>query len=136
MSNGGLLKSDRAVSAVISVVLLVAVTVILASVVSLFAVGLDEQARTDVPEVDFDFTYTQSGGTTQVTISHEHGQNIDASDLEIQGASVSNDWPSDEISTGDSWTGTTSGSTTEIVIVWRDDDGQTSHVITRSQVPT
>lgn len=131
MNVRALYKEDRAVSPVIGVVLMVAVTVVLASVIGVFAVGLGETAQTNVPEVDFDFTY---GSGSSVTISHEGGQNIDASDLEIRGAGGGT-WPS-RISSGDSWTGNVNAGADEIVVVWRDDDGRTSHVIARSPVPS
>lgn len=128
-------RDETAVSPVIGTILLVAITVILATIIGVFAVGLGEQAQTDVPNVDFDYDYDDSA-PPDVTITHERGQEIDAGQLEVQGASPTGGWGASEVESGVSWTGEVDTGAEEVRVVWRDDDGRTSHTIARSEVPS
>lgn len=76
---------QRGVSQVLSVVLMVTITVVLASVVASAALGIGDQAEA-APTADFDITYDESADT--VTIRHYGGQDILATDLYIRGTSV------------------------------------------------
>ena len=122
-----LLADDDAVSPVIGVILMVAITVILAAVIATFVLGLGEQINDTAPNTSFTFDYeeVQSGnkddswGVTAnstnddaiLTITHSGGPNIDAEQLGVAGSSIngSAQWDdtsqysaSDEISAGDS----------------------------------
>jgi len=83
-----LVDDDRAVSPVIGVILMVAITVILAAVIGTFVLGLGDQIQSTTPQASFGFdtgTYTGENGTeyTSVTITHESGDTISASDLTV-----------------------------------------------------
>ena len=70
------LTDDNAVSPVIGVILMVAITVILAAVIGTFVLGLGEQTET-APQASFSFDYNESGGTNGLlTITHESGEAI------------------------------------------------------------
>ncbi|MFC4357234.1 type IV pilin N-terminal domain-containing protein [Halobium salinum] len=71
---------DRAVSPVIGVILMVAITVILAAVIGTFVLGLGEQVGPSAPQASFSFD--QAG--SDVTISHDGGDKIEGADLEIR----------------------------------------------------
>ena len=73
-----LLTEDRAVSPVIGVILMVAITVILAAVIGTFVLGLGESVQT-TPQAKFAFDYQQGN----LTITHEGGDAIAAADLSI-----------------------------------------------------
>lgn len=67
---------DRAVSPVIGVILMVAITVVLAVTVGTFAFGLVDDATVSTPPASFTADYdTQQG---QVTVTFDSGQGIDA----------------------------------------------------------
>jgi len=96
MKLGKLFNDDRAVSPVIGVILMVAITVILAAVIGTFVLGLGDQVQQDTPRASFGFdTGTTEvgvnviGGTTDtvtvdsVTITHESGDTIDSNNLRI-----------------------------------------------------
>jgi flagellin-like protein len=73
---------SRAVSPVIGVILMVAITVILAAVIGTFVLGLGDSVES-APQASFNFDYDDTG-TEEVTIRHRGGDNIDASKLEVR----------------------------------------------------
>ena len=73
-----LIQDQRAVSPVIGVILMVAITVILAAVIGTFVLGLGESVQT-TPQAKFTFDY-QSG---QLSVTHDGGDSIVAADLSI-----------------------------------------------------
>jgi len=80
---------SRAVSPVIGVILMVAITVIVAAVIGTFVLGLGDSVES-APQASFSFDYDDSGTPSEVTIRHRGGDTIDVSDIEIRvdGATV------------------------------------------------
>ena len=78
---------ERAVSPVIGVILMVAITVILAAVIGTFVLGLGDSVES-APQASFNFDYSQSSDS--VTITHRGGDNINPEDvqLRINGTSI------------------------------------------------
>lgn len=100
---------DRAVSPVIGVILMVAITVILAAVIASFVLGLGDQADDVSPSIVFDsdttsdFNVTDTG-TMTITIDTTDGD-VDPDTIYVRGAADLNDedenaW--DEIAAGES----------------------------------
>jgi flagellin-like protein len=85
-----LFTEDRAVSPVIGVILMVAITVILAAVIGTFVLGLGDQVSESAPQAQFTFDYTD-GTNDVITVTHDGGDAIDAGDLNVSvsGASPS-----------------------------------------------
>ncbi len=83
-----LFDDDRAVSPVIGVILMVAITVILAAVIGTFVLGLGDQVQSTTPQASFGFDTSEqtiSGTTfTAVTVTHESGDSIAESDISVQ----------------------------------------------------
>jgi flagellin-like protein len=77
-----LLDDDNAVSPVIGVILMVAITVILAAVIASFVLGLGPSGDTQ-PTASFGFDY--NSGDSELTITHENGDQVLAKDLYIRG---------------------------------------------------
>jgi flagellin-like protein len=75
-----LFTEDRAVSPVIGVILMVAITVILAAVIGTFVLGLGDQVSESAPQAQFTFDFD---GDDQVNITHDGGDAINAEDLNI-----------------------------------------------------
>ena len=75
---------SRAVSPVIGVILMVAITVILAAVIGTFVLGLGDQVES-APHASFSFDLDESSDT--LTVSHRGGDTIDESDIEVRGLS-------------------------------------------------
>jgi flagellin-like protein len=140
-----LLTDDDAVSPVIGVILMVAITVILAAVIASFVLGLGDQ-NNPAPTADFNFDYDSS--TPQVTVTHGDGDSIVAENIYIRGQELSsggNTWDtygsasaSDEIGAGESITvGLSSGSADQYVInvVWEDPDSDSTSTLSSDSGP-
>ena len=78
MKPSALIKDDDAVSPVIGVILMVAITVILAAVIASFVLGLGDQ-NNPAPTTSFDFNTDISNES--VTVSHEDGDEISSDNL-------------------------------------------------------
>ena len=86
-----LFTEERAVSPVIGVILMVAITVILAAVIGAFVLGLGGETQ-ETPQVSLSF----SGDADEVTVAHRGGDTLDTDDLELRGSAVTDgpdDWP-------------------------------------------
>jgi flagellin-like protein len=115
-----LLADDDAVSPVIGVILMVAITVILAAVIASFVLGLGDQASQTTPQVSFSFDYDSSldgnsdgdysGGLSNtgtngvLTITHDGGDSVNENRLSFTDAD------GNSIDTLDSATGLGDGS--------------------------
>jgi flagellin-like protein len=80
------LDDDRAVSPVIGVILMVAITVILAAVIGTFVLGLGDQVSQTTPQASFSFDYdrdTTAPIQDELTVSHNGGDTLEASEVSI-----------------------------------------------------
>ncbi|UPV73645.1 type IV pilin N-terminal domain-containing protein [Halorussus limi] len=84
---------DRAVSPVIGVILMVAITVILAAVIGTFVLGLGDRVSQASPSATFSFDYT-AGNNDAVEITHDGGAGIESSQVNIS-VGGQNAWSSD-----------------------------------------
>ncbi len=82
-----LFNDDRAVSPVIGVILMVAITVILAAVIGTFVLGLGDQVQSTTPQASFGFSQTtESFGSVQaeaITVTHQSGDTLDESNVDV-----------------------------------------------------
>ncbi len=78
---------DRAVSPVIGVILMVAITVILAAVIASFVLGLGQNQEV-APTSTFDFNY--DADENNVTVTHTGGDNVRNDSVAIRGTSLTN----------------------------------------------
>ncbi|PSQ49682.1 type IV pilin [Halobacteriales archaeon SW_6_65_15] len=144
-----LLTDDDAVSPVIGVILMVAITVILAAVIGTFVLGLGQNVQSTAPQVSFAF---DQNGVPEVTITHDGGDTIAHNNIKVTvdgNAAYTDDtgtepWNTDgnEVTAGDSETIThyedggetaiSSGQT--IRVVWTSDSGDNSQVLGEYEV--
>ena len=80
MNRRQLLRDERAVSPVIGVILMVAITVILSAVIGTFVLGLGEQVSETPPQAQFTFEFN---GSTGLNITHDGGDSLDAGTLNV-----------------------------------------------------
>jgi flagellin-like protein len=154
-----LFHDEDAVSPVIGVILMVAITVILAAVIGTFVLGLGDQVQSSAPNADFQFEYpnsTYDGSSGEVVeVTHNGGQDVSASNVNVQigsqdvgdvtstSGNVSTEWPS-TISTGDELVVTAPTSSPAISIdagetvrvIWTSPNGDSSNTIGESTVPS
>jgi flagellin-like protein len=140
---------DRAVSPVIGVILMVAITVILAAVIGTFVLGLGDQVQQTSPNAQWDWSYDG----TDLEITHEGGDTVDATTLSFSGNglasgpyediyddgttdlnSVDNAFQNEQVSAGDSATlvaaDISANSNEEVRLVWTAEGGGQSSTLT------
>jgi len=91
---------------------MVAITVILAAVIGTFVLGLGDQIQSTTPQASFGFDSADSA--TNVTITHESGNSIPASNINISATSnfsATGDTSATDNSTSYSWADFPSAST-------------------------
>lgn len=74
-------NQSRAVSPVIGVILMVAITVILAAVIGTFVLGLGGQVSSTSPQASFSFELSNSD--QNVTVTHDGGDSVAADDINV-----------------------------------------------------
>jgi flagellin-like protein len=130
-------SDERAVSPVIGVILMVAITVILAAVIGTFVLGLGDSVGNNAPQASFSFDYDMTGSNS-VTVTHEGGDTItsdSASSINITDeAGDSTPWSLD-ISAGDSETHSDFNAGDEIRVIWTSPDGSSTQTIGSSTAP-
>jgi len=142
-----LLEDDDAVSPVIGVILMVAITVILAAVIGTFVLGLSDNAA-PTPTASFDTTWDSSaspsntelyqGGSGnaddgvaggELTVTHTSGETIEGSQLSVKDDDDGSIKPfSGEVGAGDSAT-FAAGADDTVRVVWKSADGTTTDTL-------
>jgi flagellin-like protein len=125
-----LFDDDSAVSPVIGVILMVAITVILAAVIGTFVLGLgDNVESTPTAQFDIDFNDEQ--------ITHEGGDAIPADQLEVVVGGSPSDWDgSDDVTAGDTHSLSSDlSSPTEVRVVWTSQSGGSSQTLASAEAP-
>ena len=72
---------DRAVSPVIGVILMVAITVILAAVIGTFVLGLGDQVQQTSPNAQWSWDYSDD----ELNVTHSGGDSVSYERLEVTG---------------------------------------------------
>jgi len=72
-------QTNRAVSPVIGVILMVAITVILAAVIGVFVLGFGESVSESPPQAQFSIDYSDGNAT----ITHEGGDSVNTDDVYV-----------------------------------------------------
>ncbi|MFC7202376.1 type IV pilin [Haloferax namakaokahaiae] len=151
-----LLADEDAVSPVIGVILMVAITVILAAVIGTFVLGLGDQVSTTAPQASFGFDYDDAGNGN-LTVTHESGTSIASSQVNVTSSEAINSstagagvtaaqslsWEdlsgsSADISAGSSITVHTDSGTigdNTVRIVWSDESGSNSATLQKWSGP-
>jgi len=132
-----LLTDDDAVSPVIGVILMVAITVILAAVIASFVLGLGDSTNT-TPSATMNFDYNSSAGVVNVT--HNTGDSLDGARITIKSDNSSNAFtqPSDSetYTAGDEIGGASNVSSGDTIrVVWQSEDQESSSTIGEYTAP-
>ncbi|MFU1782401.1 type IV pilin [Haloarcula japonica] len=144
-----LIHDDDAVSPVIGVILMVAITVILAAVIASFVLGLGDQAQQATPQASFSWEYDSSG--PEVTITHDGGDTIAGDELYVRGSlnsngdSIDDTWKSQsggttEVTAGnsitvDTYSGSNIDSEYDLRVVYQTTEGDTSATLSQNTGP-
>lgn len=131
--------SDRAESPVIGVILMVAITVILAAIIGTFVLGLGGEIQNTNPQAGFSFSYDDGttgadcslGSDGQLTITHDSGETVDPAQVSVTDSDGSVPWDGNsDSSCAATATEITAGSTmavdvdsdTTVRVVWANTD--------------
>jgi flagellin-like protein len=138
---------EDAVSPVIGVILMVAITVILAAVIGTFVLGLGDQVQNNAPQATFSFDYEGTGaGPYTVTATHDGGDTFNDENTqsltlqgpsEADGSTVSSEFTvADGVSAGTSQdiTGIAGGG--EIRIIWTSANGGNTATVASGTTPS
>mgnify|MGYP000194576559 CR=1 FL=1 len=129
-----LFQDDDAVSPVIGVILMVAITVILAAVIGAFVLNLGG-GQNAAPQASF--TFTQNDSTTNdADVEHAGGDTIDAGQITISGPggeddSYSGDWSSGQTKVA---SGVLTSGTGDVQVIWDNPEGDDSNIIGEGSV--
>ena len=86
------LDDDRAVSPVIGVILMVAITVILAAVIGTFVLGLGDQISQTTPQASFSFDYERvDSGNDSLEIAHNGWDTLEVQEINVTMSGASGD---------------------------------------------
>ena len=125
-------EDDRAVSPVIGIILMVAITVILAAVIGTFVLGLGDSVTGETaPQASWDMADAPDGDG--LVIAHNGGPSVEASNLEItvDGWSVSSGQQfGGTVSAGSETTVTGVSDGQEVQVIWNAPDSDSSQVLT------
>jgi flagellin-like protein len=142
---------DRAVSPVIGVILMVAITVILAAVIGAFALSFADGGGSSAPQISLESDYNETNDNV-VTLTVQSGDTFDAENVEFEGDLASQtdadvesggeDWTAssdfndgDSVSAGDSIEVGVTGPDYTVELVWQGDDGGESSIIRTLEGP-
>jgi flagellin-like protein len=147
-----LCTDDDAVSPVIGVILMVAITVILAAVIASFVLGLGETANQTTPQASWGFDYDSSttnddfgsdtlGADGTLTITHEGGDSIPANQLTLNDGGE--DGPTSDFTAAGISSDVTAGTTLEVTIdsddtitvIWTGENEETSTTLSTYEGP-
>ena len=143
--------SERGVSPVIGVILMVAITVILAAVIGAFVLGLGDQVSNNAPQASFGFDFEEDATNRNVTITHDGGDDIDQSAIKVT-IDGQEEYPttntftqvgsgfSDPITTGDSVELSIGESNIDggetVRVIWENPSGGSSNTLAERDWPT
>jgi len=147
-----LFNDEDAVSPVIGVILMVAITVILAAVIGTFVLGLGDRVSQASPSATFTFDYSKSGSDITVNATHDGGAAVpsDQVNVTVGGQNVYGDGSLVDASDGNtsSWDGDiTAGDSIGVIsddfsdgeavkIIWHASGSDKTAVIGESEVNT
>ncbi|MXR40534.1 type IV pilin [Halobaculum sp. WSA2] len=130
---------DRAVSPVIGVILMVAITVILAAVIGSFVLGLGNSVQQTAPNANFQFDFEENSGVYNVTATHTGGNTIAGGSTvtlnTTDTAAVVVTQFDSSVSAGDSAElgNVSSGST--VRVIWSSGSGETTQTLAERTTP-
>jgi len=124
--------SDRGVSPVIGVILMVAITVILAAVIGAFVLGLGDQVSNNAPQASFSYDFNQS----DATVTHTGGDSIQNASVYVTNGSDSSItyFKDDPVKTGSTAVVPYNGNDT-VRVIWENPAGGSSNTLAQRDAP-
>ncbi|WP_181685656.1 type IV pilin [Halorhabdus salina] len=123
------LPNKRGVISILGILLLIVGAIFGTFVMEM---GASQGEASVPPQAVFGFESDDSGA---VVITHEGGDMVPRSALEVRSPGTVSEWPDDEIAAGDSITVTELESGDAIRVVWESPDGEKASVLATYDVP-
>ena len=143
MELNNIFTDDDAVSPVIGVILMVAITVILAAVIGTFVLGLGDQVQNNAPQASFSFDYQDFGGSAgTVVATHDGGATFNAENtgrlyLSAGGAETTfTAVTNGGASAGDSVSETGVNTGTDVSVIWESPSGENTATLASGTTPS
>lgn len=139
MNVNQLLADDRAVSPVVGVAILIAITVILAAVIGGVVLGLNTESA-ESPQASLQFEYNDT--STDLTIRHTGGESLDSDHVVVRGQAVDDgsgtfssevDLPRD-LDAGQSAVVQADTINQEVSVVWQDPNSKEESVVGKHEI--
>ncbi|MFC7227738.1 type IV pilin N-terminal domain-containing protein [Salinirubellus salinus] len=134
---------EDAVSPVIGVILMVAITVILAAVIGTFVLGLGDQVQNNAPQATFSFDYNNFDGSDgSVVVTHDGGdtfnsENTQSLTVNADGSEIGDfNVATNDISAGDSATTSAISGGTEVRVIWTSANGGNTATVASGTTPS
>lgn len=118
--------SERAVSPVIGVILMVSITVILAAVIGVFVLEFGSSVSDSPPTVQFDMTVDSDNNAK---ILHEGGDVFEADSVSITNNESEYTFESGSVSAGDEYNSFNVSDGDTVRVVWESDNGEKSNIL-------
>lgn len=118
--------SERAVSPVIGVILMVAITVILSAVIGVFVLEFGSSVSDSPPTVQFDMTVNSDNNAK---ILHEGGDVFEADSVSITNNESEYTFESGSVSAGDKSNSFNVSDGDTVRVVWESDNGEKSNIL-------
>ena len=118
--------SERAVSPVIGVILMVSITVILAAVIGVFVLEFGSSVSDSPPTVQFDMTVNSDNNAK---ILHEGGDVFEADSVSITNNESEYTFESGSVSAGDEYNSFNVSDGDTVRVVWESDNGEKSNIL-------
>ena len=118
--------SERAVSPVIGVILMVAITVILSAVIGVFVLEFGSSVSDSPPTVQFDMTVNSDNNAK---ILHEGGDVFEADSVSITNNESEYTFESGSVSAGDEYNSFNVSDGDTVRVVWESDNGEKSNIL-------
>ena len=118
--------SERAVSPVIGVILMVSITVILAAVIGVFVLEFGSSVSDSPPTVQFDMTVDSDN---KAKILHEGGDVFEADSVSITNNESEDTFESGSVSAGDKSNSFNVSDGDTVRVVWESDNGEKSNIL-------
>jgi len=118
--------SERAVSPVIGVILMVSITVILAAVIGVFVLEFGSSVSDSPPTVKFDMTVDSDNNAK---ILHEGGDVFEADSVSITNNESEYTFESGSVSAGDESNSFNVSDGDTVRVVWESDNGEKSNIL-------
>jgi flagellin-like protein len=142
-----LLTEDRAVSPVIGVILMVAITVILAAVIGTFVLGLGQNVQS-TPQASFQFDFDTDASPVNVNVTHNGGDRLEVGEntdsIRLVTSDNSTAWVesggTESISAGSTYdnfdySGASGSSGQTVRVVWTDPNNESSATLGSQEAP-